>query len=163
MRFRKLTAWVLALAMVLSVAAPLDDAPVLGDANGDDRVNVQDLQAIVAKVLEGGAPDDRADVNRDGAVNILDFQFVLAKVSVSDPEDKPEPPRATPPEATLNHSGFELARLDRPGVSIKARDERDASAPCRRALGRAVALPSETERRFFTLTPHAPPHAHAAG
>ena len=48
---------------------------ILGDANGDGKVNITDAVAVVDYIL-GNAPEgfnaEAADVNKDGNVNITD-------------------------------------------------------------------------------------------
>ncbi|MCB0111831.1 MAG: hypothetical protein KDE53_38165, partial [Caldilineaceae bacterium] len=57
-----------------------------GDINGDDTVNVLDLQATINMILNGTQPDDslfalewwqRADLNNDGQWNVLDLQLLI--------------------------------------------------------------------------------------
>lgn len=48
----------------------------LADVNGDGRVNVFDLQAVI-RVMRGGPPNPFADVNGDGRVNAMDLVIVL--------------------------------------------------------------------------------------
>lgn len=54
-------------------------APVLADANGDNAVDVRDMQTVVAAVLAGNAPKE-ADVNHDGRVDVLDLQQIVSAV-----------------------------------------------------------------------------------
>ena len=51
-----------------------------GDANGDERVNVADVQFLVEYVFEGGYPPDpleSGDVNFDEVVNVQDIVYLL--------------------------------------------------------------------------------------
>ena len=50
-----------------------------GDTNGDRVVDVRDVQNAVAQVLHGSSPDRRVDVNADGRVDVLDLQRILAR------------------------------------------------------------------------------------
>ena len=54
---------------------PPEPAPLKGDVNGDDVVNILDL-VLVASVLGEAGQDLNADVNGDGFVNILDLVLV---------------------------------------------------------------------------------------
>ena len=51
-------------------------ASVVGDINGDDLVNVQDVVLVVNLVL-GATYDPSADLNSDGIVNVLDIVQVV--------------------------------------------------------------------------------------
>ena len=48
-----------------------------GDVNGDDEVNIADVNAIIDIILSGGNYDPDADVNHDGEINIADINAVL--------------------------------------------------------------------------------------
>ena len=54
----------------------------VGDINGDDYVNVGDLQALVASwnkpPIEAAAIDPWADINNDGYINVGDLQALVA-------------------------------------------------------------------------------------
>ena len=47
-----------------------------GDVNGDEEVNIADVNAIIKMIL--GTPEDNGDVNNDGEVNISDVNAVIA-------------------------------------------------------------------------------------
>jgi len=49
---------------------------VLGDVNGDQVVNIQDIILIINMVL-AGSNDSLGDVNADGTVNILDIVQIV--------------------------------------------------------------------------------------
>ena len=51
-----------------------------GDVNGDNEVNIADVNAIIAIILSGNTDDEtreRADVNNDGEVNIADVNAII--------------------------------------------------------------------------------------
>lgn len=52
---------------------PYDPA---GDVNGDGKVNIADINAVINIILGGGA-NDRADANGDGVVNIADINAII--------------------------------------------------------------------------------------
>jgi hypothetical protein len=56
------------------VASPTYGSTIEGDVNGDGKVNVLDLSAVLAK---WGTPDAAADLNHDGSVNVLDLSKLL--------------------------------------------------------------------------------------
>jgi hypothetical protein len=59
----------------VSTGTEMPPAPLKGDVNGDDVVNILDL-VLVASVLGEAGQDLNADVNGDGFVNILDLVLV---------------------------------------------------------------------------------------
>ena len=52
--------------------------PIVGDVNGDGRVNVSDVTTLINMIL-GLTPMDetRADVNGDGRVNVSDVTALI--------------------------------------------------------------------------------------
>lgn len=57
---------------------PIDDMP--GDVNGDNEVNVADINAVIDIILGGRADEDtmrRADVNGDSEINIADVNAII--------------------------------------------------------------------------------------
>ena len=61
--------------ILVSTGTEMPPAPLKGDVNGDDVVNILDL-VLVASVLGEAGQDLNADVNGDGFVNILDLVLV---------------------------------------------------------------------------------------
>ena len=53
---------------------------LLGDINGDNAVNLLDVQPFVT-ALSGGGSSPEADINQDGVVNLLDVQPFVALLS----------------------------------------------------------------------------------
>ncbi|MFH2056287.1 MAG: M1 family aminopeptidase, partial [bacterium] len=68
------------------------DAPpqnVLGDANGDDIVNITDAVYLIDYIFNGGPPPNpywTGDVNCDSAVNITDAVFIIQYIFNGGPE-----------------------------------------------------------------------------
>jgi hypothetical protein len=48
-----------------------------GDVNGDNEVNIADVNAIIDIILSGAAYDSNADVNLDNEINIADINVVI--------------------------------------------------------------------------------------
>ena len=48
-----------------------------GDVNGDDEVNIADVNAIIDVILSGASVLPAADVNHDSEVNIADINAVI--------------------------------------------------------------------------------------
>ena len=48
-----------------------------GDVNGDNQVNISDVNAIIAMILSGKM-ESNGDVNKDGQVNISDMNLVIS-------------------------------------------------------------------------------------
>ncbi|HUU82808.1 MAG TPA: dockerin type I repeat-containing protein, partial [Phycisphaerae bacterium] len=61
--------------------------PILGDTNGDCRVNILDLIFIRNKLNQpvGTGDNWKADVNEDTKINILDLIFVRNKLNTQCP------------------------------------------------------------------------------
>lgn len=152
-----------AICSLLSVAclaaaamAPCGVPDPPGDANGDNQVNVLDLQAIIVQVLAGELQDPRADVNRDGRVDILDFQCALDRASMDEPA--PVTPAADRGDAVLQGRAHgpnmpapaQAASFFTPGKRVTTAALRARSVPSRHCSARV-------ERYTYGLTPHAPP------
>ena len=140
------------------VGVRLSPGPSRADVNGDRRVDVLDMQQVIAAVLQGETPDNLGDVNGDGQVDILDFQQVLSHVAQPAQEEK----------TSRDTSVFETCQFAYQTVWLVApqcrKDERfveEARGASCTGFDRPVrpSIPSETERYLFSLTPHAPPCA----
>lgn len=90
----------LVLALVVSGAALTPAMPLPGDTNGDRKVDVLDVQCVVAEVLntKGGAAG--ADVNSDGRVDVLDYQCIVAGARAGAQGQTPAEPLPTEAPAT---------------------------------------------------------------
>jgi hypothetical protein len=66
--------WVAAPAAVLCLLAPLPSPAqgLPGDANGDGRIDAEDVRLIVERILERGVLPGDGDCNRDATINVLD-------------------------------------------------------------------------------------------
>lgn len=53
-----------------------DDGPSVGDLNGDGEINIADLNALIAVILNGASNGD-ADINGDGEINIADVNALI--------------------------------------------------------------------------------------
>ena len=52
---------------------------IVGDVNGDDEVNIADINAVIDMILSGN-PRENGDVNGDGEVNIADINSIIDKI-----------------------------------------------------------------------------------
>jgi hypothetical protein len=127
-------------------------APASADANGDNAVDVRDMQAVVAAVLAGDT-SRIADVNRDGQVDVRDLQVIVAAVERAEPAE-PAPAEELPqavlpgavPVVTLPVNTPSLVRAPEapaPRIVVAARET-------------GFFLP-EQWRYTLCMTPHAPP------
>ncbi len=64
------------VADVTDTWLPYLDGGTTGDVNGDGEVNIGDVNALIALILNGASRPD-ADVNGDGEVNIADVNAVI--------------------------------------------------------------------------------------
>ena len=53
--------------------------PYIGDVNGDQEVNIADINAVIGMILSG-APEPSGDANRDGEVNIADINVIIQAI-----------------------------------------------------------------------------------
>ena len=51
----------------------------IGDVNGDQEVNIADINAVIDMILSG-APEPSGDTNRDGEVNIADINVIIQAI-----------------------------------------------------------------------------------
>ena len=144
---------VLCAAVVAASSAP----PVLSsDVNGDRRVDVRDIQRIIAGVLtpESGAA---GDVNGDGRIDVLDLHQALCHASrPPGPGDRlPEDP--APDGCCFSYQSVWAA-------AVEARLDETFADTTAAALPRVshadrTPMPAKTGRYLLQLTPNAPPHA----
>ena len=128
-----------------------------GDINGDQCVDILDVQSIIAAVVKHVPADSVTDVNADGCVDVLDLQFILARATYARSPEKPTPPEpkpsATAPVRAHAPVSPSLAR------QLTLEPAQQPTPTCFRwsHMVHFVATPTDTERYLFTLTPHAPP------
>ena len=82
------SAIILGLSLILLTGSTAQDTKVLGDANGDDVVNILDLVLVASHLGESidSTQVPNPDVNGDGTVNILDLVLVASVMGGSEPE-----------------------------------------------------------------------------
>lgn len=129
-----------------------------GDENVGYRVDVRDVQRVIAAVL-GRGPLADGDVNGDGRADILDYQYVLKQVNK--PYSGPSPCRRSAPPANA----------ETPVRVLPVMTPADAAAPSPRAHIAANLFEScsgctapfgcskRAERYLSRLTSNAPPLA----
>lgn len=147
-----------AVAAALAVTGGMcvcPDRAVPGDMNGDSRIDILDLQGIVICVLSSGNRNCSGDINRDGKINILDFQRMVDEASQT-----PERPRKNSAprhwHAVVSKHAGEAERW----LSARSSDINESLSCSRIHCLTGIDLGHfsfETQRYFFTLTPHAPP------
>jgi hypothetical protein len=130
---------------------------VSGDVNGDHRVDVLDLQIIIAKVLDSPNAAIVNGLSGDGRANVLDFQRALAQAQ------HPGQPVETPPAKNVLKGCFFVHQGEwtvEPAGQTEEPGNVDTSSlsrsPCFDRPTRCV-IPIVTERYLFRLTPNAPP------
>ena len=56
----------------------IDEGSLMGDVNGDNKVNVSDVSTLINMILGSTAMDQSfADVNGDGNVNVSDVSALI--------------------------------------------------------------------------------------
>lgn len=130
----------------------------LADVNGDQRVDVLDLQAIIAKALQSDNAGNTPGGRPVGPSSVLDFQRALRDVQLGRHERQIPASKPTGPDtcvfsyqtgrmADLFNHEIETAStvvlppvLSEPGLHVER-----------------CIVPTTTERYLFILTPNAPP------
>jgi hypothetical protein len=154
---RQTISLMLAATLVAASAVSTTGPPRLsGDVNGDRRVNVLDIQAVIGGALAVEKPCHCTDVNGDGHTDVLDFQLTQSRAVES--SDEPSFPSEGPPLEACYVSGAALSVLwvDRSTVDVvvpAAQPVVRPSAP----IDDARARDSKTARYLYQLTPNAPP------
>ena len=64
------------LLALLAILVALPAGAKTGDVNGDNEVNISDVNAVIDIIL-GGVSNPSGDVNGDGEVNITDINAVI--------------------------------------------------------------------------------------
>lgn len=130
---------------------------VEGDTNGDQAVDVLDLQHVIAEVLGQDAAQAHGDVNHDGVVNVLDFQALLSEAQHATSGDK------TPTQQTERNAPVQTRSIDEMALRVSyvkpvAPEEGKScsSFAARPALYTQVAS-TKVERQLQNLSPNAPP------
>lgn len=154
---RRVLLYALAGALIGAGVAPSVGGACRGDANGDRRVDVLDLQAVIAQVLESGEDCAQADVNSDGAVDIRDYQCILAHARKID-ADSEVPADENGDEAVALNNGQRQIPLTgfRRVASVHVEADQGAAASRAREERSTTASP-KTERYVSRLSPRAPP------
>ena len=144
---------VLCAAVVTAGSAP----PILSsDVNGDRRVDVRDIQRIIAGVLtrESGAG---GDVNGDGRIDVLDLHQALCHASRPSGPDDRSPEDSAPGGCCFSYQSLWVVavetRLDETFADTTA-----ATLP-RVSHADRTPMPAKTGRYLLRLTANAPPHA----
>jgi hypothetical protein len=146
----------LVLAVAPAGVLTLPGHAVPGDANGDRRVDILDLQQVIAAVL-GGSSDPRADVNGDGRVDIRDYQCLVECANGIDAEPAPVPDPLSATVVPAFRAAPRLGPESRAGALLPML-ARESVLPCIHASARAgVESRAGRVRYVLCLTPHAPP------
>ena len=61
-----------------------DGGSITGDVNGDQEVNIADINAVIDIILSGSGNLTAADVNKDGEINIADVNAIINIILGSD-------------------------------------------------------------------------------
>ena len=96
--------------------------PLLGDINGDHRVDAADLAILQAHlgIASGAAPAD-GDLDGDGAVNRNDVAIMARNFSRQSPAVAPSPGAVTARPLAAVASRHDADRRDRPALAISGR------------------------------------------
>ena len=140
----------------MSLASPAHHEIDVGDANGDRRVNIQDVQIVIAEILQGSRSNHDGDVNGDGRVDVLDFQVVLHRATQARAQQEWPPADAKSHKAVLTTKTRSLVSVENRAVVVRV-DRDDAPASFSVNSDPLVVFSPKTERYLFSLTAHAPP------
>ena len=92
------------LLALLAILVALPAGAKTGDVNGDNEVNISDVNAVIDIIL-GGVSNPSGDVNGDGEVNISDINTVIDIILGGGPEEPPV--EIIPKEIDLDFSALE--------------------------------------------------------
>jgi len=67
----------LALLLALPLNGYAQQSTPYGDVNGDNEVNIADVNTVIGVILDGAAVTPAADVNGDGEINIADVNVII--------------------------------------------------------------------------------------
>ena len=60
---------------------PMDVEAIDGDANGDEEVNVADIDFVIERIGEALNDSNKAaDVNTDGDINVADVDYIIERI-----------------------------------------------------------------------------------
>ncbi len=154
---RHLTTYLSIIALVgMSVASPARHEIDVGDANGDHRVNIQDVQIVIAEILQGSRSNPDGDVNGDGRVDVLDFQFVLNQATQARAQEEGPPVEARAKNAVVITKVRQPLGFEKREVVVRANlADKAGSSPI--SFDPLVIFSPKTVRYVFNLTAHAPP------
>ena len=74
---KKIQLLLLSLLLALPFNGFAQQSTPYGDVNGDNEVNIADVNSIIGVILDGAAVTPAADVNGDGEINIADVNAVI--------------------------------------------------------------------------------------
>lgn len=158
LRKHNLGRWVLILALATgSFVIPEPIIVSVPDTNGDFRVDVLDVQAVIACVLNGQTNGTDADVNGDGTVNILDFQRILDCVNQNQDGQGNNPLHQAPIAILPCTRAESLPAPNSPLVSVPTDFLRTAAALVGRDHDFDAVRTATKALSILGLTQHAPP------
>ena len=154
---RRFTTYLSIIALLgMSVLSPSRHEVDVGDANGDHRVNIQDVQIVIAEILQGSRSNHDGDVNGDGRVDVLDFQVVLHRATQARAQQEWPPADAKSDKAVPTARTRSLTSVENRAVVVRANLE-NSGVSSSVSSDPLVIFSPKTERYFFNLTAHAPP------
>lgn len=74
---KKIQLLLLSLLLALPFNGYAQHSSLYGDVNGDNEVNIADVNSIIDIILDGAAATPAADVNGDGEINIADVNVII--------------------------------------------------------------------------------------
>lgn len=156
MRFKALSAVMAAVVGSAAIFAFLAPCLMRADTNGDQLVDILDLQMVIAAALNQ-VEEARADVNGDGRVDVLDFQYILQQAQAQSPDQQSTPPSRDTATIVLSRGQQPSTPLSVRPNSLITLGKRVATAALRaRSVPLTIYSPKE-ERYIFRLMPNAPP------
>ncbi len=71
---------VVSLPLTITVSNISANNSTPGDANGDGKINVQDVVTVINYIMTGSSPLNGADCNGDGKINVQDYVCIVNKI-----------------------------------------------------------------------------------
>lgn len=157
MSARRLTVLLSVGALAMAAVIALDRGDIASGArHGIHRVNILDLQSIVAKVLHPVESGIGRDADNRKSVNVLDLQRALTRAHhYGSPTRVP----STKPACKVCFFRYQDGRLLDPTEEDAESEEAVPVSMPSRVFSRPARsiVPRSTERYLFRLTPNAPP------
>ena len=155
--WRRVTCIASAAILALVAFTPSTHVVCPGDVNGDQQLDILDIQLVAAALTNETASTLTADLNRDGRIDILDFQLLIAETSAPESADNTSSPEEPP--AVLQEASS-LIRLRPAALEVAVAAPGAVGTADAVGLFQLAALPTPPPKLLrgrCGYSPHSPP------